>query len=141
MSAHENSTSFDDRAPPSLRSFGLTFVFVFALVGLWPVLRHGLTPRWWALAIAAAFLAVTLLAPQALSPLNRVWFAFGMVLHRIVNPLVLGFLFIVLLTPLALVMRLFGKRFLPLSFEPGATSYWIRREPPGPEPQSIRNQF
>ena len=141
MSAHENSSSFDDRAPPSLRSFGLTFFFVFAIIGLWPLLRHGLPVRWWALAIAGAFLAVTFLAPQVLSPLNRVWFAFGMLLHKIVNPLVLGFLFIALLTPLALVMRLFGKRFLPVTFDKGTASYWIKREPPGPEPQSIRNQF
>jgi hypothetical protein len=141
MTAHENSTSFDDRRPPSLRSFGLTFVFVFTLIGLWPLLRHGLPPRLWALAAAGAFLAVTFLAPQLLSPLNKVWFAFGMLLHRIVNPLVLGFMFLVLLTPLALAMRLFGKRFLPLTFDREAPSYWIRREPPGPEPQSIRNQF
>jgi predicted membrane metal-binding protein len=141
MSAHENSSSFDDRSPPSLRSFGLTFAFVFAVLGFWPLLRHGLPLRWWAVAIAIAFLIVTFLAPKVLSPLNRVWFALGMLLHKIVNPVVLGFLFVVLLTPIALLMRLSGKRFLPVTFEGEAASYWITRDPPGPEPQSIRNQF
>lgn len=141
MSAHENSTSFDDRALPSLRNFGLTFVFVFAVIGLWPVVRHALPPRYWALGIAMAFLAVTYLAPQFLAPLNRLWFKFGMLLHKVVNPLILGLLFLVLLTPLALVMRLYGKRFLPTNFDSNAKSYWIPREPAGPEPHSIRNQF
>lgn len=141
MSAHENSTSFDDRAPPSLRNFGLTFAAVFAIIAIWPLLRHGLPVRYWALAIAAAFLAVTFIAPGLLSPFNRLWFAFGLLLHKVVNPLVLGLMFIVLLTPLALVMRLFGKRFLPVSFDTSANTYWIERQPPGPEPDSIRNQF
>ena len=141
MSAHENSTSFDDRDPPSLRSFGITFAVVFAIIGLWPLVWHWLPVRMWALAIAAAFLAVTWLAPSLLSPLNRLWFAFGMLLHKVVNPLVLGLLFVVLVTPLALVMRLFGKRFIPEHFDQGAKSYWIKREPPGPEPETIRNQF
>ncbi len=141
MSVHENSASFDDRAPPSLRNFGLTFVFVFAIIGLWPVFRHSLPPRYWALGIAAAFLAVTFIAPKLLTPLNKLWFKFGMLLHNVVNPLILGLLFMVLLTPLALVMRLFGKRFLPTGFDSKTSSYWIPRDPAGPDPHTIRNQF
>jgi predicted membrane metal-binding protein len=141
MSAHENATSFDHRPPPSLRSFGLTFAVVFAIIGLWPLIRHGLDVRYWALGVAAAFLALTFIAPQLLSPLNKVWFAFGLLLHKVVNPLVLGIMFIVLLTPLALIMRILGKRFMPTGFDTAASTYWITREPPGPEPQSVRNQF
>jgi Saxitoxin biosynthesis operon protein SxtJ len=141
MSAHENSTSFDDRALPSLKSFGLTFVVVFAIIGLWPVLRHSAPPRYWSLAIAAAFLAVTFIMPQLLAPLNKLWFAFGLLLHKVVNPLILGLMFLVLLTPLALVMRLFGKRFLPTGFDTKVSTYWIPRNPAGPDPHSIRNQF
>lgn len=141
MSAHENSTSFDERTPPSLRNFGLTFVFVFAVIGLWPLIRHGLPVRYWSLAIAGAFMAVTFVAPQLLSPLNKLWFAFGLLLHKVVNPVVLGLLFLLLVTPLALVLRLIGKRFIPEHFDRAAPSYWIKRDPPGPEPQSIQNQF
>jgi heme/copper-type cytochrome/quinol oxidase subunit 4 len=141
MSAHEKAVSFDDRAPPSLKNFGLTFAVIFALIGFWPLVRHGADPRYWSLIIAALFLAITFVAPQILSPLNKLWFAFGMLLHKIVNPLILGFLFIVLLTPIALVLRVLGKKLVATEFDKTASSYWINRDPPGPEPSSIKNQF
>ena len=141
MSAHEVVKSHDERNPPSLKSFGLTFAAVFSLVGLWSFVLHGGGLRYWALTVATAFLLITFVAPQLLAPLNKVWFSFGMLLHRIVNPLVLGFLFIVIISPLALVLRLFGKSFLPTTFDGDAKSYWITRNPPGPDPQSLKNQF
>jgi Saxitoxin biosynthesis operon protein SxtJ len=142
MSAsHEKIVSHDDREPPSLRSFGLTFVVVFALIGVSPIVLHHLGPRWWALATSAAFLAVTFIAPNLLKPLNQLWFRFGMLLHKVFNPLVLGLMFIVVITPIALVLRLLGKRLIPLKPDVNAASYWIKREPPGPAPESLRNQF
>ena len=142
MSAsHEKIVSHDDRDPPSLKSFGLTFAVVFAVIGLSPVVLHHFGPRYWALAVAAAFLAVTFIAPGLLKPLNQLWFRFGMVLHKIINPLVLGLMFIVVISPIALVLRLLGKRLIPLKPDAGVASYWIKREPPGPAPESLRNQF
>ena len=141
MSAHEVVKSHDERDPPSLKSFGLTFAAVFAVIGVWSLVLHGGAPRYWALAIASVFLLLTLVAPQLLAPLNKIWFAIGMLLHRVVNPLVLGLLFIVIISPLALVLRLFGKKFLPTTFDGSAKSYWISRSPPGPDPQSLKNQF
>lgn len=122
------------------RAFGLVFAAVFALIGLWPLLAGG-GIRAWALIVAATFMALGLFAPVALKPLNRVWFLFGMLLHKIVSPLAMALLFFATVTPIALLMRLIGKDPLRLKFDRAAKSYWIQRDPPGPEPESMRRQF
>jgi predicted membrane metal-binding protein len=122
------------------RSFGIVFAVVFAVIGLWPFLFGGMV-RWWSLAIAAAFLAVALVRPALLEPLNRLWTKFGLLLNRIVSPLVMGLLFFVVITPFALGARLAGKDLLRLKHDPEAESYWIPREPPGPSPETIKNQY
>ena len=97
--------------------------------------------RWWSLAIAGVFLVLSLFYPQLLAPLNRLWTRFGLLLHNIVNPIVLGLLFFVVVTPIGLLMRLFGKRPLNIDFDRETTSYWIDREPPGPAPETMKQQF
>jgi large-conductance mechanosensitive channel len=87
------------------------------------------------------FLAAASLAPRALKPLNRLWFLFGAFLHKIVSPLVMALLFFVTVTPIAILMRLAGKDPLRLKFDRAAKSYWIERTPPGPAPETMRNQF
>lgn len=124
----------------SERAFGFVFAAVFAIIGLWPLLA-GAAPRLWALGVAAVFLLAALLFPKALGPLNRLWFKFGLLLHRIVSPLVMGFLFFVTVTPVALIVRLCGKDVLNLRFQREAKSYWIERTPPGPAPDTMRRQF
>jgi hypothetical protein len=124
----------------SNRSFGLVFAAVFALIGLFPLV-HGGNVRWWALAISLVFLAVALTVPFVLSPLNRLWFKFGMLLHHVVNPVILGFIFFVIITPMGVLTRLFGGKLLTLGYDKTVPSYWYRRTPPGPEPESVRNQF
>ncbi len=142
MSAgHEKIVSHDDREPPSIKNFGITFAIVFAVIGLWPPLFRGEYPHYWAVALAIAFVAAAYLAPGLLQPLNQLWFRVGMLLHRIVNPVVLGIMFLVFITPIALVLRLLGKKLIPLAFESNTASYWINRDPPGPAPDSLRNQF
>ena len=142
MSAgHEKIVSHDDRAPPSVSSFGVTFAVVFAVIALWPTLWRWESPRYWALGVALAFIAAAYLAPGILKPLNQLWFKFGMLLHKVVNPVVLGIMFLVFITPIALALRLLGKKLIPLAFEREKASYWISREPPGPAPDSLRNQF
>jgi len=76
----------------------------------------------------------------ALAPLNKWWTKLGLLLYRVVSPIVLGLLFYVTLTPIALVMRLLGKDPLRLRRDPDAASYWIDRSPP-PAPESMKNQF
>lgn len=122
------------------RGFGLVFAAVFAIIGLWPVLDLA-GVRWWALAIAAGFAATALLRPSLLAPLNRVWTAFGLLLHRIVNPLVMGVIFVTTIIPIGLVLRLRGHDPLRLRRDPAANTYWIVREPPGPTPETMKNQF
>lgn len=122
------------------RNFGFVFAGAFSLfaaVSLW----NG-TGKWpFLLAIAVAFVVVTLLAPHWLRPLNRLWHRFGLLLGRIVSPIVMGTLFFVVVTPVATLARLFGNDPLRLKRDPEAVTYWIERTPPGPEPQTMRNQF
>jgi len=129
-----------DLVPGSERGFGIVFAVVFLLLALFPLLGGG-TPFYWAFGLAAAFLLLAFVWPRALAPLNLVWFKFGLLLHRIVSPVIMTLLYFVAVTPTGLVMRLFGKNLLRLRKPAKATSYWIERRPPGPEPASLRNQF
>lgn len=142
MSAgHEKIVSHDDREPPSIKNFGLTFAVVLGVIALWPLVFRSEQPRYWALVLGLAFTAAAYLAPELLKPLNLLWFKLGMLLHKIVNPIVLGIMFLVFITPIALVLRLLGKKLIPLTFDLDKASYWIERTPPGPAPDSLRNQF
>jgi predicted membrane metal-binding protein len=124
----------------SERSLAVVFAAVFLIVGLWPVLKAA-EPRHWALGVAALFLLVGFLAPKTLAPLNRLWFRFGMVLHRVVNPVVMGLIFFVTVVPTGLIIRALGRDPLKLKFDRLATSYWTNRDPPGPSADSFKNQF
>lgn len=124
----------------SERSFGLVFTVVFVVVGLLPLWSGG-APRWWSLGVATGFLLAALVWPRALRPLNLLWFRFGLLLHRVTNPLIMGLIYFGAVTPMAVVMRLWGRDALNRRFEPEAASYWIRREPPGPPPETMERQF
>jgi hypothetical protein len=124
----------------SNRSFGIVFTVVFAIIGLLP-LFHGGRVRLWGLGMAAVFAVLAFAAPQVLAPLNRLWLKLGLFLHTIVNPIVLGIMFFLVVTPTGLLMRLFGKDPLRLKRDPAAASYWIERTPPGPKPESLGDQF
>ncbi|MBK7677015.1 MAG: hypothetical protein IPJ27_20930 [Candidatus Accumulibacter sp.] len=122
------------------RSFGLVFAAVFLIIALYPLL-HAQGIRIWAILVSCIFLLLAALVPQVLAPANRLWTKFGRLLHNIVSPIALGILFFLVVTPTALLMRLFGKDPLRLRFDPAADSYWIRRDPPGPAADSLNNQF
>jgi hypothetical protein len=138
--AHEDLTREQYVEGSSDRNFGLVFAAVFLLVALGP-LRHGHTPRWWALAVAGVFALLALVRPKLLSRLNRLWMRLGILLGKVVSPVALGILFYGVLTPLAAVIRLSGKDPLRLKLDPATSSYWIVRKPPGPPPDSMTNQF
>ena len=116
------------------------FTGVFLLAAVWPLVHRG-SVKVWALALAAVFLVFSLVWPGALTPLNRLWLRFGLVLQHIVSPVVLSLLYFLVVAPIGLLMRLFGKNPLRLGFDPTATTYWIYRRPPGPAPDSMRRQF
>lgn len=140
METNEAPVSHRKVVRGSERGFGLVFAVVFLLIGLVP-LAFGGAVRWWALAVSAGFAAAALLWPAALRALSALWFRLGLLLHRVVNPLIMGFLFFVLFTPLGLTLRARGRDLLRLRRDPDAASYWIPREPPGPKPGSMSKQF
>ena len=117
--------------PGSDRNFGFVFGAVFAIVAVWPLLdRH--EPRWWALTVAAAFVLIAFVKARLLRPLNLLWFRFGMVLSRVVSPIVLGAVFFICVTPIALIMRAMGQGRAGVAPEQGCRVYWIVREPSAP---------
>ena len=140
VAIHERLTSDEQVQTSSNRAFGIVFAVVFSVIALWPLLP-GNTPHWWALAVAAVFGGLALAWPLVLAPLNRLWLRFGLLLNSITNPLLMGLLFYGIITPFGLIMRLLGKDLLRLRFDPSAESYWIERVPPGPAPETIKNQF
>ena len=128
---------------PSERSFGLLFGAVFALLAAYGWFFKGWSSML-ALAlvgVALAFVLVGFVAPKILRPLNWLWFQLGQLLGKIVSPIVLGAIFFLLLTPLSLVTRLFGRDDLRIKRKASQTSYWLDRAPPGPAPDSFKNQF
>lgn len=137
---HEDFSREEHVKAGSDRGFGQVFAGFFALMSAlsWWRGHHA----WeWALPLAAVFLIVAYVYPKALGPLNRLWLKFGLLLYKVVNPIVLGLLFFATIAPIGFVMRLCGKDFLRLKLDRDAKSYWIDRAPPGPPPQSMRNQF
>jgi hypothetical protein len=95
----------------------------------------------WTAGVAVLLLAAALLRPAVLHPLNLAWLKFGLLLHRVVNPVVMALLFYGTIWPTGLVMRMRGKDLLRLKLEPGADSYWIVRKPAGPSPETMSDQF
>ncbi len=122
------------------RAFGWVFVVVLLVVAAWPLLSGGAL-RWWSLIASAVLAAVTLLVPALLTIPNRLWQRFGMLLHRIVSPIVLAVMFFLVVTPMGLLMRVFAKQSLLRRRDPTAETYWITRDPPGPKPESMPRQF
>jgi Saxitoxin biosynthesis operon protein SxtJ len=137
---HEDFTrEYRDR-PSSDRVFGLVFATMFALIGFLPALSAR-APRLWAIVVGVGFLLLALMFPGVLGPLNRLWSKLGVALHRVVSPIVIALLFFGAVTPMAVILRILGKDPLRLKRDPTATTYWIERVPPGPSPESIKDQF
>jgi hypothetical protein len=121
----------------SERGFGLVFTVVFLGVAFWPMMSEE-SPRIWALGVASAFLMLALIAPKTLAPLNKRWFKFGLLLGKLMNPVIMSLLFLLAVLPTGLIMRALGKDLLRQKLNKSAGSYWIlRKESVG----SMKNQF
>ena len=141
MSESTTNQSHLGSVMPSNRSFGLLFAIVFLLVAGYSWFEQ-LTRAWvyfW-LALSGLFLFLTFMAPGILLPLNKAWYRLGLLMGKVVSPIVLGILFFIVISPVAIVTRLFGRDVLLLR-KRNVNSYWIERNPPGPQPESFKEQF
>jgi hypothetical protein len=139
QSTHESFTRDEAARPGADRTFGLVMAGALALVSLVNGWHFGRV--WpWTLAVSIVFLIAAWMWPSSLHPLNRLWMKLGLILHRIVNPIVMGLLFYGTIFPTGLVMRMRGRDLLRLKRDSSAESYWIVRAP-GPAPETMRDQF
>lgn len=122
------------------RTFGLAFAITFFAIGLWPLIS-GNSPRVWVIGTSILFLFLAIAIPGALGPLTKFWLRLGDFLHVVINPVVLGFIYLLSVIPVGLLMRVLRKDPLHRRFEPSAKSYWVVRQPPGPNPESLYRQF
>ena len=132
--------SHDEIAKSSERSFGIVFSLLFLIIGLFPLLS-GNNIRLWSLIVAVAFFVVALGFPRILCPLNALWFKFGILLGKIMSPIILGLVFLISIVPIGLIMRGLGKDILNIRLDKTKESYWIDRTPSGPKKESMKNQF
>ena len=120
----------------SNRSFGIVFFVVFLLVSFYPLINEE-NIRYWSLFISFIFLILGLLNSKILTPLNKIWFKFGILLGKIISPFIMGIIFFFVVTPIGLLMRIFKKDLLNLRFN-NDKSYWIKKK--GPK-SKMKKQF
>ena len=137
---HENLNREEEIKVSSDQSFGIVFTLVFLAVGVW-VVSEGQSKGWIFFVSAVLFFVVAIARPSILGPLNRAWAKFGLLLGQVFNPLLLGVIFFLVVTPIAVVLRLWGKDSLHLKSKPALKSYWIDRSPVGPKFGSMAKQF
>jgi|TARA_B110000211_G_C13980187_1_gene508998 hypothetical protein len=111
----------------SEKSFGILFGLVFLIISFWPLLSSA-NIRLWALIIATIFFIIAFIKPIILVPLNRSWIKFGEILGMIIAPAVMALVYFLILTPVSLAVRFFGKDLLGLKFSKKKLTYWIKRE-------------
>ena len=119
------------------KSFGIVFFLFFLIVSIFPLFKDE-DIRVWSLIVAIIFLILGLLNSRALTPFNILWFKFGLFLGKIISPIIMGIIFFLVVTPIGLLMSLFGKDVLNLKLNKNKSSYWIEKtDPKG----TMKNQF
>ena len=141
----ENVEREEDIKGGSNRSFGLIVGGIFGAIGLIRLYLH------WGeslgifttvcLVLGAVLVGLGLIAPSTLTVPNRLWMKLGLLMARIINPLVLGLVYLVVITPFGLARRIFGKDPMGRTMNDDTASYWIDRTPPGPKPETMTDQF
>ena len=137
---HERISAADEVKASSNRQFGIVIGAACGVIALLPVIG-GEMPAWWVLIVAAVLVAAALIVPDILGPFNRIWTKFGLLLHMVTSPVIMGLMFFLVISPIGLLLRLFNKDVLRLRCDSAAASYWIERRPPGPEPKTMSDQF
>ena len=126
----------DDLKISSNRSFGIVFFIVFILIAFYPLINQQ-EIRTWSVLISLLFLILGIINSKILTPLNKVWFKFGIFLGKIISPIVMGLIFFLVVTPIAFLMRILKKDLLNLKFSKN-NSYWIEKTDPK---STMKNQF
>ena len=129
-------SEYNDIKISSNRSFGVVFFVVFLLIAFYPLLNNN-EVRLWSLIISVLFLILGILNSKILSPLNKIWFKFGLLLGKIISPIIMGVIFFLVVTPIGFIMKLLGKDLINLKFN-NEKSYWIEKS--GPK-SKMKNQF
>lgn len=120
----------------SNKSFGIVFSVVFFIIAIFPILNND-NIRVWSLVISLIFLVLGLINSKLLSPLNKIWFKFGLILSKVVSPVIMGIIFFLVVTPIGILMRILKKDLLNLKYN-NKNTYWIKKK----EPEStMKNQF
>lgn len=138
--SHEGYSAAEAKKRASDRSFGLVFLVALLLIAayLW---WHGRGGAVYFAAAGLAFGALGLFVPHVLAPANWIWTKFGLLLHRLISPIIIASLFFLVITPVGLLMRAVGQTPLAVKFDKSAQSYWITRTPAGPRPDSLKRQY
>ena len=121
----------------SNRSFGIVFFLFFLILFLWP-LTKGQEVKIWLLIVSVIFLGLGLINSKLLTPLNKIWFKFGILLGKFISPIVMGIVFFLVVTPTGLIMRLIGSNLLALKKDNNKNTYWIKKKY---YKTSMKNQF
>ena len=121
---------------PSNRNFGIVFSIVFLIIAIWPILNQN-EIRIWSIIISLIFLILGLINSKFLSPLNKVWFKFGLILGSLIAPIVMGIVFFLVVTPTGLIMKALGKDLLELKRNKNNT-YWLEKDNSN---NNLKNQF
>tara|TARA_B100000579_G_scaffold370297_1_gene332249 strand:- start:2676 stop:3062 length:387 start_codon:yes stop_codon:yes gene_type:complete len=121
---------------PSNRNFGIVFFIVFLLIALWPILNNK-DIRIWSLIISLVFLFFGVINSKLLTPLNKLWFKFGILLGKIIAPIIMGVVFFLVVTPTGLIMKIFKKDLLKLK-KNNSDTYWLKKDNSN---NSLKNQF
>ena len=115
------------KSQSSNRSFGLLFFIVFLIIGLWP-LKNGESFNYYFIIISLIFLILGIINSSLLTPLNKLWVKFGEILGLVIAPIVMAIVYFIILTPISLIVRIFGKDLLGVNFSKKVNSYWIERK-------------
>ena len=126
----------NDQNKSTNRSFGIVFFVVFFVIGIYPIIKGG-DIRVWSFVISIIFLILGVLNSKTLTPLNKIWFKFGVLLGKFISPVVMGVIFFLVVTPIGLLMRIIGKDVLNLKFN-NNKSYWVEKKGPN---NKMKNQF
>ena len=138
--SHENISHEHAIEGPSDRAFAFSFAVIFLCFAGYSYWRNG---NAWTilLGLAVLFGLFGWIAPRVLHPLNIAWLKLGLLLYRVVNPIIMAIMYCCSIVPMGLLLRAMGKDILHLKLDRQSKSYWVQRTPPGPESESLKNQF